>query len=105
MDIEREHKSAMDGATLLIPHKDDGADALPQLPPITCAVDDIALDALMNHVPDSIHCSSCEELIAGEPAATGLFMWTRGDDIRFDEPPLCGLCAVQLNIAALHFWR
>ena len=77
-----------------------------ELPIISCAIDEIAFDALMRHQPDHEWCSWCGEVIVGEPAATGLFMWTRGrDDVRFDEPPLCGSCSHDLNANALHRWR
>ena len=38
-------------------------------------------------------CDVCGQHFEGEPAGAGLFMWTRGDEVRFEEPPLCQECA------------
>lgn len=42
---------------------------------------------------DALRCDACGAVIEGEPAARGLFLWTRGDEVRFEEPPLCEDCA------------
>jgi hypothetical protein len=72
---------------------------------ITCAIDDIALAALRNHRAESVHCAICEDVIEGEVPSTGLMMWTRGDDIRYDEPPLCGPCASSISVSAWARWQ
>lgn len=72
---------------------------------ITCAIDDVALAALRNRHAESIHCAICEDVIEGEIHSTGLMMWTRGDDVRYDEPPLCGPCASSISVSAWARWQ
>lgn len=43
-------------------------------------------------------CDACDEPIDGEPAGRGLFLTTRGAEVRFDEPSLCGACAVAIGL-------
>jgi hypothetical protein len=49
-------------------------------------------------------CDSCGGSFEGPPAGSGLFLWTRGDEIRFEEPPLCDECASRITIGALVKW-
>ena len=49
-------------------------------------------------------CHACDEPIEGEPGGHGLFMWVRGDEVRFEEPALCDRCAVAIGIKALTTW-
>jgi hypothetical protein len=46
-------------------------------------------------------CDMCAEHFEGEPSGSGLFMWTRGDEVRFEEPPLCEACAQNVTLDAL----
>jgi hypothetical protein len=46
-------------------------------------------------------CDVCGEHFEGEPAGSGLFMWTRGEEVRFEEPPLCETCAQSVTLDAL----
>jgi hypothetical protein len=46
-------------------------------------------------------CDMCGQHVEGEPAGSGLFMWTRGDEVRFEEPPLCEACAQNVTLDAL----
>ena len=46
-------------------------------------------------------CDVCGEHFEGEPAGAGLLMWTRGDEVRFEEPPLCPECAESVTQGAL----
>jgi hypothetical protein len=63
-----------------------------------------------DHVPiepppaRSYHCDNCGRLYPGEPGGAGLFIWTRGDEVRYEEPPLCDRCAYEINIGALMRW-
>jgi hypothetical protein len=45
-----------------------------------------------------LHCDACGDAIDGAPAGAGLFLWTRGDEIRYEEPPLCAGCAHAIAI-------
>jgi hypothetical protein len=50
-------------------------------------------------------CDMCGLHFEGEPAGSGLFMWTRGDEVRFEEPPLCEACAENVTLDALTRWE
>ena len=52
-----------------------------------------------------LECDACDKPIEGEPAGRGLYVWTRGDEVRFEEPPLCARCANAIGLAALAQWE
>jgi len=49
-------------------------------------------------------CDLCGETFQGLPEGSGLFMWTRGSEIRTEEPPLCRACASRLVLGAYHVY-
>ena len=49
-------------------------------------------------------CDMCSQHFDGEPAGSGLFMWSRGEERRFEEPPLCEGCAQNVTLDALTRW-
>lgn len=49
-------------------------------------------------------CDACGGAFAGVPGGAGLFIWTRGDEVRFEEPPLCEECAERVALGALIKW-
>ncbi len=49
-------------------------------------------------------CDMCNQHFDGEPAGSGLFVWTRGEELRFEEPPLCETCAQNVTLDALTRW-
>lgn len=49
-------------------------------------------------------CDICGGEFEGEPAGSGLFVWTRGDEVRYEEPPLCEECASKVTLGALMTW-
>jgi len=49
-------------------------------------------------------CDSCGKWFEGEPGGAGLFLWTRGDEVRYEEPPLCEACASEIAVGALVKW-
>jgi hypothetical protein len=49
-------------------------------------------------------CDACGGTFEGEPAGAGLFIWTRGEEVRYEEPPLCEACASEITIGALIKW-
>lgn len=53
----------------------------------------------------SYDCDMCGKSFEGEPGGSGLFMWTRGDEVRFEEPPLCEECAANVTLDALTRWE
>jgi hypothetical protein len=78
--------------------------------PFSVSIDAIADAALKNWNSEvsveeaAIRCDACDEFIEGEPAGRGLYMWTRGDEVRFEEPALCGNCATAIGMTALATW-
>jgi hypothetical protein len=54
---------------------------------------------------DPVRCDSCGEEIAGSPAGSGLFLWTRGDEVRYEEPPLCEQCACAIAVGGMLAWE
>lgn len=49
-------------------------------------------------------CDGCDQSHEGVPFGSGLFIWTRGEEVRFEEPPLCEECASRITIGALVKW-
>ena len=47
---------------------------------------------------ESLRCDACGDVIEGLPAGSGLFLWTRGEEIRYEEPPLCERCAYAIAV-------
>jgi hypothetical protein len=47
---------------------------------------------------EALLCDSCGSRIEGEPAGSGLYLWTRGDEVRFEEPPLCEACVSTITL-------
>ena len=70
---------------------------------------------------DPTRCDACSEALSegegadGEGAddeadgyqvrGKGLYMWTRGDQIRFEEPVLCPSCGAAIGLSALARWE
>jgi hypothetical protein len=50
-------------------------------------------------------CDACGKTFEGEPAGAGLFIWTRGEEVRYEEPPLCEGCATEITVGALLKWE
>lgn len=46
-------------------------------------------------------CEACDTPIEGEPAGSGLYFWSRGGELRFEEPALCEACALAIVATAL----
>ncbi|HVU04027.1 MAG TPA: hypothetical protein VHE30_19845 [Polyangiaceae bacterium] len=46
----------------------------------------------------TVRCDACGEPIEGPPAGSGLFLWTRGEEVRYEEPPLCERCAYAIAV-------
>ncbi len=53
----------------------------------------------------TFECDACGKTVEGEPAGRGLYVWTRGDESRYEEPPLCAHCANAIGLAALAQWE
>jgi len=53
----------------------------------------------------TFECDACGKKVQGEPAGRGLYVWARGDESRYEEPPLCARCANAIGLAALAQWE
>ena len=53
---------------------------------------------------DPLRCDACGEAIEGSPAGSGLFLWTRGEEVRYEEPPLCERCAYAIAVGGTLQW-
>jgi hypothetical protein len=75
---------------------------------ISMAIDPLAEVALQERnvaeETSETSCDACGEPIEGEPAGRGLYMWTRGEEVRYEEPPLCMGCATAIGVTALAIW-
>jgi hypothetical protein len=38
------------------------------------------------------------------PLGSGLLVFARGDEVRYEEPPLCARCSVAIGVTALVRW-
>jgi hypothetical protein len=54
--------------------------------------------------PPSYQCDACARSFEGSPGGAGLLVWTRGEEVRYEEPPLCEECAQEITIGALLKW-
>jgi hypothetical protein len=68
------------------------------------AVADASLVAQRDAEAEERACHACDAPLEGEPGGRGLFMWSRGDELRFEEPSLCDRCAVAIGMTALSTW-
>jgi hypothetical protein len=76
--------------------------------PRTAAASRDALDAAgapQTEPARSYECDACGKRFEGEPTGRGLYIWTRGDEVRYEEPPLCERCADAVGLAALAQWE
>lgn len=77
---------------------------------LSVSIDSIADAALQSRSrssvvsPTELRCDVCDEPIEGEPEGRGLYMWTRGDEVRFEEPALCARCSTAIGVTALAAW-
>lgn len=55
--------------------------------------------------PAAFVCDHCGRRFEGTPSGAGLLLWTRGEEVRFEEPPLCEECASKLTLGAFSKWE
>jgi hypothetical protein len=67
-------------------------------------LDDATSPAVATPRHAGFECDACGKWIDGEPSGAGLFVWTRGDEVRYEEPPLCEDCASEIAVGALVKW-
>lgn len=66
---------------------------------------DLSLYREPRTAPPELECDACDRRIEGEPGGRGLYIWTRGEEVRYEEPPLCDACAQAIGLAALAMWE
>ncbi len=78
---------------------------------IAVAIDGVAEATMRADQGDSSHtpraefvCDACDTTVQGEPAGSGLYLWTRDGGVRVEEPPLCASCATAIGVTALAQW-
>lgn len=80
-----------------------------RMPVLSFSADSVADAALQSRLHNggeaAPRCDACDAPIVGEPNGRGLFMWTRGDEHRFEEPALCEKCATAIGVTALASWN
>jgi len=77
--------------------------------PQTALSIDVIADAALQSLqaspsPAAVQCDICSRPIEGEPFGRGLYIWTRGDERRFEEPALCARCSITIGVQALAAW-
>lgn len=72
---------------------------------ISMAIDSLAEGAMRTRAEQvngaEYECDACGVVYEGEPAGSGLYIWPRGDEVRYEEPPLCLRCATAIGLTAL----
>jgi hypothetical protein len=89
-------------ASLALSRMPDGSDA-----PFVVA----SHDALFAR-REEVRCDACDTPLAGDdeerthgPPGAGVYMWSRGGDVRFEPVPLCPSCASAIGVTALARWE
>ena len=56
---------------------------------------------------DERRCDVCGDIvdIDDEDASSALYVWTRGNETRYEEPPLCAKCGPALGLAQVRRWQ
>jgi hypothetical protein len=73
--------------------------------PIAIPIDaeaELALKARHAATHGIARCEFCDKPIdtASDQNGSGLYVWARGDESRYEEPPLCATCALSAGINA-----
>jgi hypothetical protein len=66
---------------------------------------------LFTQADDGGRCDACGEVLADETddgyavRGAGAYLWTRGDERRYEPAPLCARCAAAIGMSALSRWE
>ena len=58
-------------------------------------------DVCASALPDDDEDADGDEGVSGR----GLLVWSRGEERRYQEPPLCASCATAIGVSALQRWE
>lgn len=52
-------------------------------------------------------CDVCNAIVEedDDDASSALYVWTRGDETRYEEPPLCSTCGPTIGLAQVRRWQ
>lgn len=50
-------------------------------------------------------CDVCDAVVDADDALPALYVFTRGEERRYEEPPVCARCAHALGAAQLRRWQ
>ena len=65
-----------------------------------------ASHAVLFQEPESNRCDVCSAPLEGDDEPSrGLLVWSRGEERRYQEPPLCPTCATAVGVTALQRWE
>jgi len=66
---------------------------------------DVCSANLAGTVGSSAHADSDDDDAGYGVTGRGLLVWSRGDERRYQEPPLCSGCAAAIGVSALQRWE
>jgi hypothetical protein len=74
--------------------------------PVAASIDVVADAALRAGQTETteLRCDACDQPIEDEPAGRGYYVWSRGTEVQYEAPPLCGRCATAIGLTALQNW-
>jgi hypothetical protein len=96
------------------PPRDDGdGSAPPAAPAAEGETFVVASHRVLFAAPAEARCDACGAPLPGADdddqgyrvPGEGIYMWTRGDRVRFDKAPLCADCAQAIGVTALGRWE
>ena len=63
-------------------------------------------------VVEEIRCDACGAVVTPseddegfDVPGQGMYVWTRGEEVRFEKAPLCGSCASAIGVTAMSRWE
>jgi hypothetical protein len=62
--------------------------------------------------PEPLRCDACGAVVEApdedegfDVPGNGVYVWTRGEEVRFEKAPLCASCASAIGVTALARWE
>ena len=63
-------------------------------------------------VVEEARCDACGAIVVAsgddegfDVPGQGVYVWTRGEEVRFEKAPLCGSCASAIGVTAMTRWE
>ena len=88
------------------PDRDPAPTTVPEGEPFA-----VASSSALFAAPEESRCDACNAALPGEDddgyglRGEGVYMWTRGSEVRFEKAPLCAECASAIGMTALARWE